>query len=181
MRLRLNYNPAKIAQNHPQTQPYPPMALEAPPQPTQSTMQVSDDPEIIDLIKQIVEFELAGVIRFTHYALMVSGPNRIPHVDFFQTQAEESLQHAQRAGSILTGLGGHPSMKVTQIAETHQHDVQTILEESYAHERGAIEMYSQLVKLTSGRSVFLEEYARSMVATEEEHLMELRKMMRDLS
>ena len=143
-------------------------------------MRNEDEAPVIELLKEIVEFELAGVIRFTHYALMVTGPNRIPHVEFFQSQAAESLQHAQRAGEILTGLGGHPSMKVTQIDETHQHGVQAILEESYAHERAAIEKYSQLVELTSGKSVFLEEYARSMVAAEEEHVMELRKMMRDL-
>ena len=144
-------------------------------------MQAADDPRVIELLKEIVEFELAGVIRFTHYALMVTGPNRIPHVEFFKAQAEESLLHAQRAGEILTGLGGHPTMRVTQIDETNQHAVEVILEESFAHESQAIEKYSQLVELCSGRSVFLEEYARSMVAAEEEHLMELRKMLRDLS
>ena len=144
-------------------------------------MQIADDPKIIELLKEIVEFELAGVIRFTHYALMVTGPHRIPHVDFFKMQAQESLTHAQRAGEILTGLGGHPSVGVAPVDETHQHGVETILEESYAHESKAIEKYSKLVELTSGRSVFLEEYARSMVAAEEEHVMELRKMLRDLS
>jgi len=144
-------------------------------------MPIDEDPAVIELLKEIVEFELAGVIRFTHYALMVTGPNRLPHVELFKSQASESLLHAQRAGEILTGLGGHPSMGVTHVKETHQHGVQTILEESYAHERSAIEKYSRLVELTSGKSVFLEEYARSMVAAEEEHVMELRKMMRDLS
>ena len=144
-------------------------------------MEPADDPRVIDLLKEIVEFELAGVIRYTHYALMVTGPNRIPHVDFFKAQAEESLMHAQRAGEILTGLGGHPTMRVTQIDETNEHGVGTILEESFAHEREAIQKYSQLVELCKDRSVFLEEYARSMVAAEEEHVMELRKMLRDLS
>lgn len=144
-------------------------------------MKVADDPDVISLLKEIVEFELAGVIRYTHYALMVTGPNRIPIVEFFQAQATESLTHAQKAGEILTGLGGHPSMRVTPLDETNQHSVQAILEESYAHESEAIEKYSALVDLTSGKSVFLEEYARSMVAAEEEHVMELRKMLRDLS
>jgi len=144
-------------------------------------MHSQDDPAVIDLLKELVEFELAGVIRYTHYALMVTGPNRIPIVEFFQAQASESLQHAQRAGEILTGLGGHPSMRVTALDETNEHSVQAILEESYAHEKEAIAMYSKLVDLVTGKSVFMEEYARSMVAAEEEHLMELRKMLRDLS
>ena len=84
------------------------------------------------------------------------------------------------AGEILTGIGGHPSMRIAPVDETNEHSVQAILEESYAHESAAIEKYSRLVELTSGKSVFMEEYARSMVATEEEHVMELRKMLRDL-
>ena len=143
-------------------------------------MNVADDPDIIQNLREIVEFELAGVIRFTHYSLMVRGPNRIPLVDFFQNQAVESLTHAQRAGEILTGLDGHPSMRIATVDETNQHSVQAILEESFAHERAAIALYGQLLELTQGKSVFLEEYARKMVATEEEHLMEVRKMMRDL-
>lgn len=143
-------------------------------------MKSADNPDVQRVLQEIVEFELAGVIRFTHYALMVRGPNRIPIVDFFNAQAAESLTHAQRAGEILTGIGGHPNMHVAPIQESNQHSVQSILEESYAHERSAIEKYERLRSLVEGKSVFLEEYARSMLAAEEEHVMELRKMMRDL-
>lgn len=139
-----------------------------------------EDSEVQAQLGSIIEHELAGVIRFSHYALMVTGPYRIPLVTFFQEQATESLQHAQRAGEILTGLGGHPRMAVAPVAETNDHSVQVILEESFQHETAAIGHYARLVTLTEGKSVFLEEYARSMVAAEEEHTMELRKMLRDL-
>jgi len=137
-------------------------------------------PEVTDLLKEIMEFELAGVVRFTHYALMVSGPNRIPIVNFLQAQATESLGHAQRAGEILVGLGGHPNMRVSAIDESHVHTMEVILKESYAHEKLAITKYYKLLETVEGQSVFLEEYARSMVSAEEEHLMEFRKMLRDL-
>ncbi len=143
-------------------------------------MEIESSKETQRLLQEILGLELAGVIRFTHYALMVRGPNRIPIVAFFQGQAVESLAHAQRAGEILTGLGGHPSMGVAPTEESHQHSVQAILDESYVHEKRAIETYRRLLTVTEGKSVFLEEYARSMVATEEEHVMELRKMLRDL-
>ncbi len=135
---------------------------------------------VTDILREIIEFELAGVVRFTHYALMVSGPNRIPIVEFLQGQANEALQHAMRAGEILTGLGGHPSMRISAIDESHRHSMKDILEESHAHEQRAIEKYNKLLELVEGNSVFLEEYARSQVAAEEEHVMELTKMLRDL-
>ena len=52
---------------------------------------------------------------------MVRGPNRIPIVDFFKAQAAESLVHAQQAGEILTGLGGHPSVRIGASSLSNAH------------------------------------------------------------
>lgn len=131
------------------------------------------------LLSQIMEFELAGVVRYTHYSLMVIGPNRIPIVAFLKGQASESLLHAQQAGEILTGLEGHPSLRIAPILETHQHSTHDILRESLAHEVSALEMYKRLLDTVDGRSVYIEEFARTQIAQEELHGLELRKMLRD--
>lgn len=143
-------------------------------------MSTTHEPETIDALNQILEFELAGVVRYTHYALMAAGPNRIPIVDFMRAQAAESLDHAQRAGEILTGLGGHPSLAIAELAESHRHSTREILEESLEHELNAIKLYRVLLERVEGHSIYLEEYARSMVGAEEEHSLELRKMLRDI-
>ena len=135
----------------------------------------------IKLLNSIMEFELAGVVRYTHYSLMVTGPNRIPIVQFFQAQANESLLHAQQAGEILTGLEGHPSLKVAQVTETNQHSVETLLKESLNHESKALELYKNLLETVEDSSIYLEEYARTMIGQEELHNMEIKKMLRDYS
>lgn len=144
-------------------------------------MKDLDQPSTIELLNTILEFELAGVVRYTHYSLMVTGPNRIPIVQFFRQQAAESLTHAQQAGEILTGLDGHPSQKIAPIEETYQHSVRDILAESLNHENRALELYKQLLDVVEGASVYLEEYARSQIGQEELHALELRKMLRDFS
>jgi bacterioferritin len=127
-----------------------------------------------------MEFELAGVVRYTHYALLVTGPNRLPLVTFFKSQANESLAHAQQVGEILTGLDGvHPSLKIAPIEETHHHAVEDILHESFAHESRAVELYKTLLEEVTDASIYLEEFARQMISNEEMHLLELRKMQRD--
>ncbi len=131
------------------------------------------------ILNRIMEFELAGVVRYTHYALMVTGPYRQPIVDFMKAQANESLQHAQQAGELLTGLGGHPSQKIATIEETNQHDIYSILNESLIHEREALHVYRDLLNEVSDKSVYLEEYARQMIGQEELHTLELQKMLRD--
>jgi bacterioferritin len=144
-------------------------------------MQELDQQKTIDLLNAIMEFELAGVVRYTHYSLMVTGPNRIPIVTFFKAQASESLLHAQQVGEILTGLDGHPSLKITPIEETYKHSVKHILEESLAHEKKALDLYKKLLDTVSDASIYLEEFARTMIGQEEMHNLELKKMLRDFS
>lgn len=134
--------------------------------------------EIIGLLNQILETELAGVVRYTHYSLMVYGYGRIPIVSWMRSQADESLLHAQEAGELITHLGYHPSLGIGPLLETHQHDIGAILHESLEHEKLAIEKYYALLKLVEGQSVMLEEYARQKIAQEELHLGEVRKMLR---
>lgn len=132
------------------------------------------------LLTRIMEFELAGVVRYTHYSLMVAGPNRIPIVAFMKGQATESLLHAQQAGEILTGIGGHPSLQIANIDETYSHTMRDILQESLAHEKRALDLYKELLETVEDRSVYIEEFARTQIAQEELHGLELRKMLRDI-
>jgi len=142
-------------------------------------MKELDREKSINLLNEIMEFELAGVVRYTHYSLMVTGPNRIPIVQFFQEQANESLTHAQQVGEVLTGLEGHPSLKIAPLEESYEHSVNTILQESLNHEKKALSLYKELLDLVEGASVYLEEFARSMIGTEELHNIEIKKMLRD--
>ena len=133
---------------------------------------------IIESLNTILEFELAGVVRYTHYALMVFGYNRIPIISWLRGQAAESLDHANKAGEIITHLGGHPSLSIGPLLETHNHDIGDILRESLAHEKLALNSYRELLKLVEGKSVMLEEYAREMIYLEELHMGEVDKMLR---
>jgi bacterioferritin len=142
-------------------------------------MKDLDQDKAIDTLRSLMEFELAGVVRYTHYALMVTGPNRIPIVDFFKAQATESLLHAQQVGEILTGLEGHPSLQIAPMEETYKHSLKDILSESLAHEKNALEMYKKLLGIVEDASVYLEEFARKMIGTEELHNIEIKKMLRD--
>ena len=140
-----------------------------------------DTKEVISLLNEIMEYELAGVVRYTNYSLMVTGPHRLPIVDFLKEQASESLVHAQQAGEVLTGLDGHPSQKIAAIEETHNHSIRDILEESLEHELQALNLYRQLLKKVEGSSVYLEEYTRGLIGQEEQHQLELKKMLKDFS
>lgn len=141
-------------------------------------MDAAQNKVAIDALNRIMELELAGVVKYTHYALMVYGYNRIPIVSWMKGNADESLVHAHKAGELVTLLGGHPSLKIGPLLETEQHDIGEILRESLEHEKTALAAYYDLLKKVEGHSVHLEEYAREMIVIEELHQDEVNKMLR---
>lgn len=141
-------------------------------------MNDNDKKSAIEILNRIMELELAGVVRYTHYALMVFGYNRIPIVSWLDGNATESLDHAKKAGEFVTMLGGHPSLKIGTLLETHKHDIGDILRESLEQESTTLAAYYDLLRLVEGNNVTLEEYAREMILLEETHLDEVNKMLR---
>ena len=124
-----------------------------------------DKQAVLSCLNKILELELAGVVRYTHYAFMVYGYNRIPIVSWLQAQADESLLHAREAGEMITHLGDHPPLTIGPLLETHQHDIGDLLRESLEHERLALASYKELLSLVEGKFVMLEEYARRLIAS----------------
>lgn len=137
-----------------------------------------DREAVLGSLNNILEAELAGVVRYTHYSFMVFGFSRIPIVSWLRGQASESLLHAQAAGEHITTLGGHPSLGIGKLLETQQHDIAAILRELLEHERMALGLYRKLLTLVEGRDVVLEEYARQMIAAESHDISEVDKMLR---
>lgn len=142
-------------------------------------MSDTKNAEAIAILNRIMEIELAGVVKYTHYALMVYGYNRIPIVSWLKGNADESLAHAHKAGELVTLMGGHPSLKIGALLETEQHDIGDILRESLEHEKTALAAYYDLLAIAEKiSSILLEEYAREMIVQEELHLDEVNKMLR---
>lgn len=141
-------------------------------------MTDDDKDSAIAVLNRIMEAELAGVVRYTHYSLMVYGYNRIPIVSWLEGNASESLGHARKAGELVTLLGGHPSLQIGPLLETAKHDIGDILRESLEQEKSTLALYYELLAISGNRSVLLEEYAREMIMLEELHLDEVNKMLR---
>jgi bacterioferritin len=137
-----------------------------------------DRQEVIDLLNRILEQELAGVVRYTHYSFLIFGYSRIPVVEWFRAQAAESLAHAQQAGEMVTHLGAYPSLAIGALLDRHELAMAEILRDSLETESRALALYKALLQAVAGRSVMLEEYARQMIYAEEMHAGEVDKMMR---
>jgi bacterioferritin len=145
---------------------------------TDSPLEPQLTNKVLASLNKILELELAGVVRYMHYSFMIFGHNRIPIVGWLREQSNESNAHAVLAGEHITAFGGHPSLSIGSLLETHKHDVNEILVEAHEHEKQGLDAYYALLKLVEGKSILLEEYARDQIAAEEMHLADIRKMMR---
>ena len=138
-----------------------------------------DKEKVLASLNKILELELAGVVKYTHYAFMVQGPYRLTVVEWLRSQAQESLTHAEAVGEHITSLGEHPTLKISDLLETHKHSTENILNECLQHEKEAVKAYYELMKNVGSESIMLEEFARTQIALEEMHESELKKMLRD--
>ena len=137
-----------------------------------------DKQRVVGLLNRILESELAGVVRYTHYSFLVFGHNRIPIVSWLNDQAAEALAHARSAGELIATLGAYPSLGIGPLLDSHKTDIGAILRESFETEAGALALYKELLTVVEGHSVMLEEYARQMIYAEELHAAEVDKMLR---
>ena len=137
-----------------------------------------DKEQVIAVLNRILEAELAGVVRYTHYSFLVFGFGRLPMVAWLREQATEALAHAQQAGEWITTLGAYPSLAIGPLLDSHKHDLGAILRESLAAEGEAVQLYRDLLALVAERSVALEEFVRQMIHAEEVHAAEVDKMLR---
>src|SRR5438093_13564739 len=137
-----------------------------------------DKEQVVSVLNRLLEMELPGVVRYTHYSFLVFGFGRIPIVSWLRSQANESLMHAQQVGEWITALGAYPSLEIGPLLDSHKHDVGAMLRESLESERSALELYRELLGLVAGNFVALEEFARQMIHAEELHAAEVDKMLR---
>jgi bacterioferritin len=134
--------------------------------------------QVVAVLNRLLEAELAGVVRYTHYSFLVFGFGRIPIVSWLRAQADESLLHAQQIGEWITTLGAYPSLEIGPLLDSHKTDIGVMLRESLETESNALKLYRELLNLVEDRHVALEEFARQMIQAEELHAAEVDKMLR---
>ncbi|HMG34347.1 MAG TPA: ferritin-like domain-containing protein [Blastocatellia bacterium] len=134
--------------------------------------------KVLETLNALLERELAGLVRYTHYSFMIFGHTRIPIIGWLRGLARESLDHAELIGEHITSLGGHPSLKIASLLETHKHSINDILQESIEHEKEQVTLFHELLRLVQGQNIALEEFARTLISDEEIHISEVEKMLR---
>ena len=78
----------------------------------------------VKLLNEILETELAGVVRYTHYSLMIFGHNRIPIVSWLRGEATTCLTHAAK-GFVWLGCQIQDARKSLRPREARREALKT--------------------------------------------------------
>lgn len=133
----------------------------------------------LQTLGEIYAHEVAGIVRYLHYSFMIMGHARIPIQKWLREQATESMQHSILMGEKITSLGGHPSLVPATVEESHVHTLDGILVESLNFEEQALALYRKLAAVAAAMNdIALEELARQQICSEQDHVDEVRKMLR---
>ncbi len=138
---------------------------------------MANNKKALEILGKIFQEEMAGIVRYLHYSFMIMGHNRIPIQKWFRDQANESMTHVVIIGEKITSFGGHPPIIASPIEETNQHSVHKLLEESLVHEKVALKLYHELLKVCDD-DIALEELTRQLIREEAEHIEEVEKMLK---
>lgn len=139
----------------------------------------TDKGGVVAQLNKLLEMEISGVTRYLHYSFMVFGANRIPIVAWFRDQANEGVAHSVLVGEKITAYGGEPSVAARPVPATRHQSLRAMLEESSVFERESLGEYQRLLGM-SGDDVALEEFARTQILAETDHLEEVDKMLRGM-
>jgi bacterioferritin len=136
-----------------------------------------DKQAVVGVLNRLLEAELAGVVRYTHYSFLVFGFGRIPIVSWLRAQADESLLHAQQVGEWITTLGAYPSLAIGPLLDSHKTDIGAMLRESLETRRSALACTASCWR-SRGQVGRARGVRAEMIMAEEMHAAEVDKMLR---
>ncbi len=136
-----------------------------------------DKKKVITALNAALEHEMSAMVRYMHHSFIVTGPDRGPLVQFFRARVNEAARHAISVGDKISALGGHPSVKISEIYEPGEQTIAEMLEEDIAEERAHYDLYEGLLKEVED-NVAMRVYVEKFICEEQEHIEELEKYLK---
>ena len=103
--------------------------------------------ELIDLLNDALAREMRAQAMYAHYAAYVKGIHRMHLKPYFESEAAESVIHAQTVRNALVRLGGVAVTERHTQAIEHTTDYRIILEEALKTEQASKEAYQGILPL----------------------------------
>lgn len=136
-----------------------------------------DKKKVIESLNAALEHEMSAMVRYMHHSFIVSGPQRGPLVKFFRDRVNEAAMHAISVGDKISALGGHPSVKISEIYEPGEQSIKDMLLEDLEEEHSHFNLYESLLNEVQD-NVAMRVYVENFICEEQDHIEELEKYIK---
>jgi len=132
--------------------------------------------ELVRLMNRDLELEYSAAIQYINHAAVMTGASYGDIIKELKVHANEEIQHALVLADQIDYFGGKPSVNVGAIEVSD--DAVTMLEQDLTGEEDAIARYKVRVAQAEELKEFaLAQQLRAILATEQEHAMDLRQAL----
>lgn len=132
--------------------------------------------ELVNELNRVFAEEVEAALRYLHLLNAVRGMDRLLVQPVLQQAFKETIEHAQIIGQKIRTLGGVPRLSVTLDCPPEALSGRQALEIAVTFEEAALEAYQDMLTRVEG-DVGLEEFVRSQVAAEAQHVAELKELL----
>lgn len=131
-----------------------------------------DKKKVLEALNVDLEHEMSAIVRYLHHSFIVTGPTRGPLVQLFRGQAMDSMQHAIKLGEKICALGGHPSVKISEIYEPGDQTIEEMIAEDLEMEKEHLQRYEDQLDLADDNTP-LRLMLEQILVEETSHVEEL--------
>jgi bacterioferritin len=132
--------------------------------------------KLTDLLNMDLELEYSAAIQYINHAAVMTGAAYGDIIKELKIHANEEIQHAMILADQIDYLGGCPSVGVGEIQTSE--DNNQMLQQDLDGEEDAIKRYKLRIEQAEQLKEFaLAQQLRNILATEQEHAMDLRQAL----
>ena len=132
--------------------------------------------KLIELLNHDLELEYSAAIQYINHAAVMTGAAYGDIIKELKIHANEEIQHAMILADQIDFLGGDPTVEVGEIKVSR--DNQIMLKQDLEGEEDAITRYKARIDQAESLKEFaLGQQLRNILATEQEHAMDLKQAL----
>ncbi len=132
--------------------------------------------EIIHELNRLFAEEVEAALRYLHLSNAVRGLDHLVVEPVLKRGYRETIEHAEVIARKIRALGAVPHLDLNVSLGPESVDGKQALELALTFEEAALEAYQDCLRKIDG-DIPLEEFIRSQIVTEAEHVAELKQLL----
>jgi len=132
--------------------------------------------EIVKELNRVFAEEVEAATRYLHLAAAVRGMDRLLVEKVLKEGFAETIEHAEVIAQKIRALGHVPKLDINVSCPADPLTGRAALRQALIFEEAALGCYQDLLRKVEG-DVPLEEFVRSQIAVESEHVAQIKELL----